>query len=162
MDRRQVHLHFRPVRPADIVVSLNPVSRDVDLAARTYGVTSRNPLTIGLHIHRQSYDIQRNVMEAGPGTELVIALPGHDIVYETWITSMPIRRGINEGELGRLTLFPSQLVAPPSIAECPVNLEAVIKVVECESIEKRFERGVSCANLTLLLPSPLAERGAEE
>ena len=33
VDRRQVHFHFRPVRPADIAVSLDPVSGEVNLAA---------------------------------------------------------------------------------------------------------------------------------
>jgi flavin reductase (DIM6/NTAB) family NADH-FMN oxidoreductase RutF len=131
IDRRQVHFHFRPVRPADIVVSLDPHSGEVNLAAGTYGVISRNPLTIGIHIHRDSYDSMRNVSEHGPGTELVIALPGRDIVYQTWITSLPIPRGINEGEVGRLHFFSSHHVAPPSIVECPLNLEAVTaKVIQ--------------------------------
>jgi len=134
MDRRQVHFHFRPVRPADIVVSLDPVSGEVNLAAGTYGITAWNPLTVGLHIHKSSYDSQRNVSAAPLGTELVIALPGRDIVRETWITSMPIPRGINEGELGRLTLRPSQCVRPPSIAECPVNLETVIERIDLYGI----------------------------
>jgi flavin reductase (DIM6/NTAB) family NADH-FMN oxidoreductase RutF len=134
MDRRQVHFHFRPVRPADIAVSLDPVSGEVNLAAGTYGVAAWNPLTIGIHIHKSSYDSQRNVSAAPLGTELVIALPGRDIVRETWFTSMPIPRGINEGELGRLTLMPSRLVKPPSIAECPVNLETVIERIDLYGI----------------------------
>ena len=134
IDRRQVHFHFRPVRPADIVVSLDPVSDEVNLAAGTYGVAAWNPLTIGIHIHKFSYDSQRNVSAAPIGTELVIALPGRDIIRQTWITSMPIPRGINEGELGRLTLTPSRLVKPPSIAECPVNLETVIERIDLYGI----------------------------
>lgn len=129
IDRRQVHFHFRPVRPADIVVSLDPVSGETNLAAGTYGIVSRNPLTIGLHIHRDSYDSMRNISEQGAGNELVIALPGRDIVHQTWITSLPIPRGINEGEVGRLHFFASQRVAPPSIVECPVNLETVVEDV---------------------------------
>lgn len=130
LDHRQVHFHFRPVRPADIVVSLDPVSGEVNLAAGTYGVTAWNPLTIGLHIHKSSYDSQRNVAAAPPGTGLVVALPSRDLVRETWFTSMPIPRGINEGELGHLTMVPSQLIGPPSIAECPVNLETVIERID--------------------------------
>lgn len=130
VDRRQVHFHFRPVRPANIAVSLDTVSHEVNLSAGTYGVTGWDPLTIGLHIHKDSYDSQRTIAAAAPGTEVVIALPGRDIVHETWITSMPIPRGINEGELARLSMVPSHVVKPPSIAECPVNLETVIERVD--------------------------------
>jgi len=129
LDKRQVHFHFRPVRPADIVVSLDPISKEVNLAAGTYGVVTREPLTIGLHIHRQSYDSVRNIAKAGEGTELVVALPSRELIYETWITAMPIPRGINEADLAKLHLIPSHRVAPPSIAECPVNMEVVIEKV---------------------------------
>ena len=73
-------------------------------------------------------------LPAPVGTEVVVALPGRDIVHETWITSMPIPRGINEGKLARLTMVPSQVVKPPSIAECPVNLETVIERIDLYGI----------------------------
>ncbi|MGI6377317.1 MAG: hypothetical protein ACOX3S_15190 [Anaerolineae bacterium] len=47
---------------------------------------------------------------------------------------MPIPRGINEGELARLAMVPSQIVKPPSIAECPVNLETVIERIDLYGI----------------------------
>jgi flavin reductase (DIM6/NTAB) family NADH-FMN oxidoreductase RutF len=56
--------------------------------------------------------------------ECVISYVGHDLLRESWITGMPIPRGISEIEVAGLTPLPSAKVAPPGIAECPINLEA--------------------------------------
>lgn len=61
------------------------------------------------------------------GAQCVVALPGRSIIYQTWITALCVPRGIKEARAARLTLFPSQLVDAPSIAECPLNLECVIE-----------------------------------
>ena len=129
IDRRQVHFHFRPVRPADLMVSLDPVSREVNVMAGTYGPLSDDPFAVALHLHRSSHDSQRNVAQQPPGTQVVIALPGRNLIDQTWHAALPTPRGVNEADVARLTLVPSKLVEPPSVAECPVNLECVVDAV---------------------------------
>lgn len=128
-DKRQVHFHFRPVRPADLLICLDPISDEVNMSGGTYGPLSNDPFAIALHVHRSSHDSQRNVAQRPPGTEVVVALPGRNIVAQTWHGALPCPRGINEADVARLTLYPSKLVQPPSIAECPVNLECVVDAV---------------------------------
>lgn len=128
-NRRSVHFHFRPVRPANLGVTLDPLSGEVNVYAGTYGPLSDDPLAIVLHIHRDSFDTLRNVTTHGVGGEIVVALPGRDLVDQTWHAALPLPRGISEAEVARLTTVPSTLVAPPSIADCPVNLECVVDAI---------------------------------
>jgi flavin reductase (DIM6/NTAB) family NADH-FMN oxidoreductase RutF len=128
-DKRQVHFHFRPVRPADLLICLDPVSGEVNLSGGTYGPLSTDPFAIALHVHRSSHDSQRNVAQRPPGTEVVVALPSRDLVTQTWHGALPCPRGISEADVARLTLYPSTLVKPPSIRECPVNLECIVEAV---------------------------------
>lgn len=127
-DPTHLHYHFRPSRPANLLVTRDPLSGEINLAAGTYGLLTDRPYTICLHISKHSYDSVRNTQEVS--TECVVALPGRDLVQETWFTSLPVPRGICEGDLGGLTLIASHAVAVPSILECPVNLECRIEVVK--------------------------------
>jgi hypothetical protein len=63
------------------------------------------------------------------GAEAVVALPGPELVRQTWICAVPMPRGICEGEAAGLTLLPSHVVSVPGIAECPVNLECRVGFV---------------------------------
>ena len=127
-DPTHMHYNFRPSRPADLLITRDPLSGELNLAAGTYGLLTDRPYTICLHISKHSFDSARNTQEVG--TECVVALPGRDLVLETWFTSLPIPRGIFEGDIGELTLIPSQVVDVPSVAECPVNLECRIEFVK--------------------------------
>jgi flavin reductase (DIM6/NTAB) family NADH-FMN oxidoreductase RutF len=126
-DPTHLYYHFRPARPANLLVTRDILSGELNLAAGTYGLLTERPYTIGLHISKHSFDSARNVQAIG--TECVVPLPGPDLVRETWFTSLPIPRGIFEGEIGGLTLLPSRVVSVPGIAECPVNLECLIERV---------------------------------
>lgn len=55
--------------------------------------------------------------------ECVISYVGHDLLRESWIAGLPLPRGISELDVAGLTPVPSHKVAPPSIRECPINLE---------------------------------------
>jgi flavin reductase (DIM6/NTAB) family NADH-FMN oxidoreductase RutF len=127
-DKTQIYYHFRPARPANLVVTRDPASGDLNVSAGTYGVLTESPLTLGLHISKHSFDTARNIQ--GVGTECVVALPTRDQVRETWYTALPIPRGISEAEVANLTLLPSRAVSVPGIAECPVNLECRVELVK--------------------------------
>lgn len=127
-DPTHLYFHFRPARPANLLITRDPVSGELNLAAGTYGLLTARPYTIGLHVSKHSFDSARNVQAVGTGC--VVALPGRDRVEETWFTSLPIPRGIFEGDIGELTPLPSQVVDVPGIAECPVNLECRIEFVK--------------------------------
>src|SRR6056297_2901331 len=58
--------------------------------------------------------------------ECVISYIGKDVARESTVAGLPIPRGISEIEVAGLTELPSKRVAPPGIAECPVNMEAVV------------------------------------
>ena len=119
------HFHFRPSRPANLLVTLDHITQELNVSAGTIGPLSWDPYTIVIHCAKSSLDSVSNIQQVG--AECVVALPGNDIIHETWITALCLPRGVNEAGPARLTLFPSTLVTPPSIAECPVNFECVIE-----------------------------------
>jgi flavin reductase (DIM6/NTAB) family NADH-FMN oxidoreductase RutF len=120
-----IHFHFIPPRPADLCMTLDPVSKEVNAMAGTVGPLTWTPLTICLHIEiSELSDTYRNLVAT---KECVIAFPTKAQVRETWILNMRLPRGISELEVARLTPLPSKLVAPPGVAECPVNLECKVE-----------------------------------
>jgi flavin reductase (DIM6/NTAB) family NADH-FMN oxidoreductase RutF len=119
-----IHFHFIPPRPADLCVTLDPVSGEINAMAGTVGPLTWTPYTLCLHVHRTaSPDSYRNLSAT---RECVIAFPTKQQMRETWILNMWLPRGISELEVARLTPLPSRRVQPPGIAECPVNLECKV------------------------------------
>jgi flavin reductase (DIM6/NTAB) family NADH-FMN oxidoreductase RutF len=125
-DPRQVYFHFRPARPANLLVTRDPDSGELNLAAGTFGPLTDHPYTICLHLHSSPHS-RRGLSSVG--AECVVALPGRDLVRETWIPALPLPRGIFEAEVAELSLLPSRTVGVPGIVECPVNLECVVEFV---------------------------------
>lgn len=124
-DRSLVHFHFRPARPANFCVTLDPDTQEVNVMAGTIGPLTWNPYTMCLHIDRRnSVDSYRNLQRTD---ECVVALPGKDIIPQTWMCELHVPRGINELEVAKLTAFPSKFVTPPSIMECRVNFECKVE-----------------------------------
>lgn len=119
-DPTLVYFHFRPARPANLLVTRDPDSGEINLASGTFGPLTDRPYAICLHLHSSPHSA-RNL--SAVGAECVVGLPGRDLIRETWIPALPIPRGISEAEVAELTLLPSQVVGVPGIAECPVNLE---------------------------------------
>ena len=93
--------------------------------AGTVGPLTWSPYTLCLHVHRvASPDSYRNLIA---NRECVIAFPTKQQIRETWILNMWLPRGISELEVARLAPLPSRRIAPPGIAECPVNLECKVE-----------------------------------
>jgi len=126
-DRTLLYFHFRPARPANLLVTRDPDSAELNLASGTYGPLTDHPYTICLHLHSSPHSA-RNLSSLG--AECVVALPGKDLIRETWIPALPFPRGIFEADIAELTLLPSQVVGVPGIAECPVNLECRVEFLK--------------------------------
>lgn len=126
-DPTLVYYHFRPARPANLLVTRDPDSGDLNLASGTYGPLTDRLYTICLHLHSSPHSA-RNLSSIG--AECVVPLPGKDLVRETWIPALPFPRGIFEADVAELTLLPSKVVSVPGIAECPVNLECRVEFIK--------------------------------
>jgi flavin reductase (DIM6/NTAB) family NADH-FMN oxidoreductase RutF len=128
-DPTLLYFHFRPARPANLLVTRDPASGELNLASGIFGQITDRPYTICLHSAKQaSPHSTRNLSEIG--AECVVALPGRDLIRETWIPALSLPRGIFEAEVAELTLLPSHVVSVPGIAECPVNLECRVVSVK--------------------------------
>ncbi len=125
-DPTLVYYHFRPARPANLLVTRDPDSGELNLAAGTFGPLTDHPYTICLHLHSSPHSA---LSLSQVGAECVVALPGRDLIRETWIPALPLPRGIFEAEVAELSLLDSQVVSVPGIVECPVNLECVVEFV---------------------------------
>ena len=76
---------------------------------------------------------ERNAVEARQGyhnlmkhKECVISYIGHDLMYESTISGLPIPKGISEIDVSGLTKLESKKVVPCGIQECAINMEAKV------------------------------------
>jgi flavin reductase (DIM6/NTAB) family NADH-FMN oxidoreductase RutF len=124
-DKATIHYHFRPARPANFCVTRDVVTHEVNVSAGTIGPLTWKPYTMCLHISIKGSP--HTYANLSVGSECVIALPGRDIVAETWFTALPLPRGVSEMEVAGLHPCPSKLVDVPGIEECPVNFECKVE-----------------------------------
>lgn len=61
-----------------------------------------------------------NVLET---KECTISIVSHDMVHQASLASAPYAHGVDEFEKGGFTKLPSQLIAPPGVAESPFVME---------------------------------------
>lgn len=82
----------------------------------------------GSHVQGGLKDSVANIRETG---EFVMNMATWPLREKVNLSSAPAPHGTDEFEVAGLTKAPSELVAPPRIAESPVNLECrLVKVVE--------------------------------
>ena len=93
-------------------------------AAWTGIVNSEPPMTyVSIRPQRHSHSI---IQEKG---EFVINLPTEAIVKATDLCGVKSGRDVDKFALAGLTAEPSNLVAAPGIAECPISLECTVREV---------------------------------
>ena len=93
-------------------------------AAWTGIVNSEPPMTyVSIRPQRHSHSI---IKEKG---EFVINLPCEKIVRATDLCGVKSGRDVDKFALAGLTAEPSNLVAAPGIAECPISLECKVREV---------------------------------
>ena len=124
-DRHQIHYHFRPARPANLCVTRDPISGEVNVSAGTIGPLTWTPYTMCLHIQiKGSRHTYENLLAT---KECVIGLPGRELVDETWFTALPLPRGVEEAAVAGLHYCEPKHIKVPGILECPVNFECVVE-----------------------------------
>jgi len=93
-------------------------------AAWTGIVNSEPPMTyVSIRPQRHSHHI---IKESG---EFVINLPTEAIVKATDLCGVKSGRDVDKFALAGLTAEPSNLVASPGIAECPISLECKVREI---------------------------------
>ena len=99
-------------------------AHNVLTAAWTGIVNSEPPMTyVSIRPQRHSHGI---IKESG---EFVINLPTEAIVKATDLCGVKSGRDVDKFALTGLTAEPSNLVAAPGIAECPISLECKVREV---------------------------------
>ena len=87
------------------------------------GVVCSDPPTLGLSIrpHRYSHKL---IEDSG---ELVVNIPTEQILKETDFCGVVSGKDVDKFSETGLTPEPAELVKPPLIKECPVNIECLVK-----------------------------------
>ena len=112
-----------PAPPA-LITCGDMEKHNVLTAAWTGIVNSEPPMTyVSIRPQRYSPSI---IKETG---EFVINLPCEAIVKATDLCGVKSGRDVDKFELAGLTAEPSNLVAAPGIAECPISLECKVRQV---------------------------------
>lgn len=87
------------------------------------GVACSSPpmLTIAVRPHRHSAPMLKST------GDFVVNIPGEDLLWATDVCGMLSGKDVDKFEAARLTPVPASKVKPPLIAECPVNIECVLR-----------------------------------
>jgi flavin reductase (DIM6/NTAB) family NADH-FMN oxidoreductase RutF len=91
--------------------------------------------------------------------ECVISYIPHALVRESWITGMPVPRGISELDVAGLTPLPSRKVRPTGVKECPINLEA--RVLSSQKLPDKWTLYV-CKIVAATVDAAYVENDAEK
>ena len=121
-------------------------------AAWTGIVNSEPPMTyVSIRPQRHSHGI---IKEKG---EFVINLPTEAIVKATDLCGVKSGRDVDKFQLAGLTAEPSNLVAAPGIAECPISLECKVREVTSLGSHDMFLADIVAVDVD---PKYVDEKGA--
>ena len=121
-------------------------------AAWTGIVNSEPPMTyVSIRPQRHSHSI---IQEKG---EFVINLPTEAIVKATDLCGVKSGRDTDKFQLAGLTAEPSNLVAAPGIAECPISLECKVREVTSLGSHDMFLADIVAVDVD---PKYVDEKGA--
>ena len=120
---------FRPVypSPAGLITSMAPDGKaNIITLGEVFNLSIASPVIVGIAIAKPRYS-HALICESG---EFVVNLPCADMVEKVDRCGSMSGRDVDKfAEVG-LTPLPAQKVAPPLIAECPVNLECRLLSVQ--------------------------------
>ena len=94
----------------------------------TFNLSVRDPVIVGIAIAPQRYS--HRLISAN--REFVVNIPTVDILKQVDAVGSVSGRSVDKFAMTGLTAVPADGVAPPLIAECPVNIEC--RVVRVETI----------------------------
>jgi flavin reductase (DIM6/NTAB) family NADH-FMN oxidoreductase RutF len=116
---------FAPSSCLAIVTTVDPEGRVNAAAFGTCTRVNHNPVDIAFTC-RPNKDTTANVLATG---EFVVNLPAFErnILEQVRVVGLPFARGVDELEKAGLTALPSEIVAPPRIAECTRHFECRVE-----------------------------------
>ena len=107
------------------------------------GIICSDPamLYISVRPERHSYEM---IKESG---EFVVNIPNSKLAFAVDYCGVKSGKSVNKFEHLKLTAAKSNLVAPPYIDECPVNLECVVKDIIKLGTHDMFIAEIMCVNV---------------
>ncbi len=111
--------------PAVLVTCQDERGRSSVITISFIGVVNSDPplISVAIRPNRYSHPIIKE------SNESVVNIPSETMLRVTDFCGVASGKDINKFEAGRLTPIPSEKVKAPSIAECPVHLECVVKQI---------------------------------
>ena len=120
---------FRPVypSPAALITSVDAEGRpNIITLGETFNLSIRKPVIVGIAIAPERYSHQL-IRERG---EFVVNLPPASLLPQVMQVGSVSGREMDKFQAIGLTPLPASHVAPPLIAECPVNIECRLLFVQ--------------------------------
>ncbi len=135
-DTKTAHLHgimLGAVQPRPIAFA-STIDEDGNVNLSPYSffnVFSANPPVMIFSPARRVRDnsIKHTLINARATGEVVINIVNYDIVQQMSLSSTEYAAGVDEFVKAGLTAIPSDLVAPPRVAESPVQFECKVKEI---------------------------------
>lgn len=121
MTKRQIKPH-RPVypTPAGLITSVGSAGRpNILTLGEIFNISIARPVILGIAIRKATYSHEL-ISET---REYVVNLPTRRIAEQVWYCGSVSGRTMDKFKGSGLTPLPAQIVRPPLIAECPINLE---------------------------------------
>jgi flavin reductase (DIM6/NTAB) family NADH-FMN oxidoreductase RutF len=119
--KTQISPH-RPVypTPAGLITSVDAEGRpNIITLGEVFNISISRPVILGIAIRKATYS-HGLISRSG---EYVVNLPTRAIAEQVWTCGRLSGRSADKFAATGLTALPASLVAPPLIAECPVNVE---------------------------------------
>ena len=120
---------YRPIypTPAALITSISPQGRpNIITLGEVYNLSLRRPTIVGLSIAKPRYSHQL-ISQTG---EFVVNMPTASLLDKVDACGSVSGRDVDKFAALGLTPLPAQKVAPPLIAECPINLECKLLGIE--------------------------------
>ena len=162
-------MNYRWVQPPQIVyfvtttdtrgnINVTPVTMGTVVGGMYFAFSFSNLLVPDWDVGEDKPNVKHGYYNLKEVPECVISYVSHDLLRESWITGMPIPRGISELDVAGLTPLPSRKVRPCGIKECPVNLEA--RVLSSQKLGAKWMLNI-CQIVAVSVDSEYAKRDRE-
>ena len=128
MTKVQIKPH-RPVypTPAGLITSVDAQGQpNIITLGEVFNISITRPVILGIAIRKATYS-HGLIAECG---EYVVNLPTQAIAEQVWACGRVSGRTVDKFALTGLTPLPASVVAPPLIAECPVNIECRVMGIQ--------------------------------
>ena len=128
MTKVQIKPH-RPVypTPAGLITSVDAQGRpNIITLGEVFNISIARPVILGIAIRKATYS-HGLITQCG---EYVVNLPTQAITEQVWDCGRVSGRTVDKFALTGLTPLPASVVAPPLIAECPVNIECRVMGIQ--------------------------------